>query len=76
MKHSVFTILFSVLATLFSVAQSAKDYTQRGRDLLEKQEYVEALVNLNKAIEIDPNYASAYYRGRFSSFVPLLGFIR
>lgn len=61
MKHSIFTILLSVLVTAFSVAQSAKDYTQRGRDLLEKQEYVEALVNLNKAIEIDPNYASAYY---------------
>lgn len=60
MKHSVFTFLFVVSVTIV-LAQTAKEYTQRGRDLLEKQEYVEALVNLNKAIEIDPNYASAYY---------------
>lgn len=61
MKQSIFLILFSVSTTIVSFAQSAKDYTQRGRELLEKLEYVEALVNLNKAIEIDPNYASAYY---------------
>jgi tetratricopeptide (TPR) repeat protein len=42
-------------------AQSAKDYTQRGREFYEKREYTEALINLNKAIEIDPNFAQAYY---------------
>jgi len=50
-----------VFVSMLSVAQGAKEYTQRGRELLEKQEYVEALVNLNKAIELDPNYSSAYY---------------
>jgi tetratricopeptide (TPR) repeat protein len=42
-------------------AQTAKDYTQRGRELLEKREYVEALVNLNKAIELDPNQSAPYF---------------
>lgn len=61
MKSSLL-IGFLVCATLVSGAQTnAKDYTQKGRDLLEKREYVEALVNLNKAIELDPNYSSAYY---------------
>lgn len=42
-------------------AQTAKDYTQRGRELYEKREYMEALLNLNEAIEIDPSFAQAYY---------------
>ncbi|MBX2962798.1 MAG: tetratricopeptide repeat protein [Cyclobacteriaceae bacterium] len=51
--------LFCVTLTGFS--QTAKEHTQKGRELLEKEEYVESLLNLNKAIELDPNYASAYY---------------
>lgn len=57
-------VLLSVLvfASILTNAQTtAKDYTQRGRELLEKSEYVEALVNLNKAIELDPNFSAAYY---------------
>jgi tetratricopeptide (TPR) repeat protein len=42
-------------------AQTAKDYTQKGMDFYEKHEYTEALINLNKAIEIDPSYPRAYY---------------
>lgn len=61
MKGSVLAVVL-LLASIISKGQTtAKDYTQRGRDLLEKREYVEALVNLNKAIEIDPGYSSAYY---------------
>src|SRR5262245_9345330 len=55
-------LVFLILLSFVSIAQTtAKDYTQRGRELLEKSEYVEALVNLNKAIEIDPNFSAAYY---------------
>lgn len=60
MKRSIiaaFIMTFSVV----SFAQTAKDYVQKGRELLEKREYVEALVNLNKAIEIDANQSAAYY---------------
>lgn len=42
-------------------AQSPKELTQKGRELFEKGEYMEALLNLNKAIDIDPNYSAAYY---------------
>ena len=57
-----FLLIGLLLVVSFTEAQkSAKDYTQKGRDLLEKEEYVEALVNLNEAIELDPNYAAAYY---------------
>jgi tetratricopeptide (TPR) repeat protein len=55
-------LLLVFIAFAFSVyAQSAKEYTQKGRDLLEKGEYVEALFNLNKALDMDPNQAAAYY---------------
>ncbi|MFN3840302.1 MAG: tetratricopeptide repeat protein [Cyclobacteriaceae bacterium] len=50
-----------VLTGAWAYAQTAKDYTAKGRDLYEKGEYVESLLNLNKAIEVDPNYAAAYY---------------
>src|SRR5690349_17693796 len=54
-------LFFFALITTFSFAQSAKDYTQKGRDLYEKREFMEALLNLNKALEIDPNYSQAYF---------------
>lgn len=57
-------ILFSLLAVLLFVptfAQTAKDLTQKGMDAYERREYMEALINLNKAIELDPQYARAYY---------------
>jgi tetratricopeptide (TPR) repeat protein len=66
MKRSA-TILFLLALSFSSISQtakdvqSAKDYTQTGRVLLEKGEYVEALVNLNRAIELDPKASSAYY---------------
>ena len=50
-----------VFVAMLGFSQGAKEYTQKGRELLEKGEHVEALLNLNKALEIDPNYASAYY---------------
>lgn len=52
---------FSIAVSFCSFAQTAKDYTQKGRELYEKREFMEALLNLNKAIETDPNYSQAYY---------------
>jgi tetratricopeptide (TPR) repeat protein len=60
MKRLVILAVCSVISTgLFS--QSAKELTQKGRELFEKREYVEALLNLNKAIDLDGNYSPAYY---------------
>jgi tetratricopeptide (TPR) repeat protein len=57
-----FTLLaFLFLSAHLGFSQSAKDFTQKGRDLYEKREFMEALLNLNKAIEVDHNYSQAYY---------------
>jgi tetratricopeptide (TPR) repeat protein len=50
-----------VLIATLSFAQTSKDLTQKGRELYEKREFTEALMNLNKAIDVDPNYAPAYF---------------
>lgn len=47
--------------SLFVHGQSARELTQKGMEFYEKREFAEALINLNKAIDIDPNYAQAYY---------------
>ena len=44
-----------------SWCQTAKDYTQKGMELYEKSDFMEAILNLNKPIETDANYAQAYY---------------
>jgi tetratricopeptide (TPR) repeat protein len=56
--YILFPILF--LSTVLS-AQTAKDLTQTGMDFYEKHDYTQALINLNKAIEIDPAFSRAYY---------------
>jgi tetratricopeptide (TPR) repeat protein len=61
MTRTYFLSLLLVFCAYTGFAQSAKEYTQRGLDLYEKNEFTEALLNLNKAIEIDPAQASAYY---------------
>jgi tetratricopeptide (TPR) repeat protein len=51
----------SILIGFTIQAQNPKELTQKGRELYEKREFMEALLNLNKAIDIDPNYSNAYY---------------
>jgi tetratricopeptide (TPR) repeat protein len=58
-RYRVILGLVFISTAVFS--QSAKDLTQTGRDLYEKNEFMEAILNLNKAIQIDPNYSPAYY---------------
>ena len=50
-----------ILTPIFAFSQTSKDLTQKGRELYEKGEFTEALMNLNKALDIDPNYAAAYF---------------
>lgn len=52
--------MLSVLVVAVN-AQSSKELTRRSRELIEQGEFVEALLNLNKAIEADPNNATAYF---------------
>ena len=39
-----------------------KIYYAKGKDQYESKQYDEAIVSLNKSIELDPNYAMAYIR--------------
>lgn len=59
--NRIFLISPLVLIFTASFSQSAKDLTQTGRELYEKREFMEALLNLNKALDIDQNYAPAYF---------------
>jgi tetratricopeptide (TPR) repeat protein len=58
MKNPILLLL--VLLTSASVAQTSKEYTQKGRELIDKRDYMEAILNLNKAVELDAKNASAY----------------
>jgi tetratricopeptide (TPR) repeat protein len=60
MKRLSLLSLF-VLISSVTFSQSAKEFTQKGRELYEKREFMEALLNLNKALEVDPNYSQAYF---------------
>lgn len=61
MKLFVILIFCTALSVCSSAQQTAKDYTQKGREFYERREFMDALMNLNKAIETDPNYSQAYY---------------
>ena len=60
MNRSFAIVLLMTLASA-ATAQTAKDLTQKGRELYEKHEFMEALLNLNKALDVDPNYAAAFF---------------
>jgi tetratricopeptide (TPR) repeat protein len=60
MRRSLLLIIFFSFS-VFIFAQTPKELTQKGRELYEKHEFMEALLNLNKALEIDPNHSNAYY---------------
>lgn len=55
------SLLVVIAIAHVTVAQTAKEFTQRGMEFYEKREYMEALLNLNKAIDADANYSMAYY---------------
>ncbi|MFZ5999384.1 MAG: tetratricopeptide repeat protein [Bacteroidota bacterium] len=61
MKGFNFILSLSMLLSVAAQAQSAKELTQRGMDLMEKRDFMEAILNLNKAVDADPKYSQAYY---------------
>jgi tetratricopeptide (TPR) repeat protein len=58
---SFLLLSFVLFISFFAFSQSSKDLTQKGRELYEKREFMEALLNLNKAIEVDASYSPAYF---------------
>jgi tetratricopeptide (TPR) repeat protein len=61
MKSLVVVVCIFLSASSVVYSQTAKDLTQKGIEFYEKREYTEALINLNKALELDPTYSRAYY---------------
>ncbi len=61
MKKGVLFSVAMIIGIMTLAAQSAKDLTQKGMELYEKREFMEAILNLNKAIETDPKYSQAYF---------------
>lgn len=55
-------LLLPVLTTATLLAQSAKQYFRAGEDFYKSQNYSDAIVQYNKAIELDPDYERAYIR--------------
>ena len=62
----LFILSVSLMAGLSQggTAKDAKSYIDQGVNLIKKEQYNEAIVSLDQAIQIDPDYALAYnYRG-------------
>jgi tetratricopeptide (TPR) repeat protein len=59
------TLLFSIT---FSFSQSAKKLVKTGITKLQKEDYKGAIDDYTKAIEVDSNYADAYYYRGYAKF--------
>lgn len=69
MKGKLIQSILTAFALLFSVTvfaqQTAVDFLKHGKSLFEKNDYLGAMEKFERAIELDPNLAEAYYfRGR------------
>ena len=62
-KKSLFSgiLLLLVFANLSMAQETAVAYTEVGMQNFENRKYMDAIVNFNKAIEIDSTYYQAYY---------------
>ena len=55
-----FLFLFSVLLVTVSFGQTAEEYKNQGNAKYDLQDYRGAILDYNKAIELDPTYVKAY----------------
>jgi len=61
MKKIVYiTYLLSLILTASVQGQSAKQYFKAGDDFAKANNYVDAIIQYTKAIELDPDYEKAY----------------
>jgi tetratricopeptide (TPR) repeat protein len=60
-NKTLWIVLPILLFSLISCTKDAAFYVSRGNHHVEEGQYDEAISNYNKALEINPRYASAYY---------------
>jgi len=60
-KSTTTLIIFCIFITTLTYAQTAEDYLKAGNTKYELKDYKGALQDYNKAIELNTNYAYAYY---------------
>ena len=57
----LFFIALSLLAACGSPDDKKAAFFAKGKELMEKEDYVKAELEFKNAIQIDPEYADAYY---------------
>lgn len=63
--RSILTAALMLISISVSAQQTADDFLKRGISLFEKKDYLEAQKNFERAVELAPTLAEAYYfRGR------------
>jgi tetratricopeptide (TPR) repeat protein len=61
MKKIIGIICLVIVVSVASFGQTAKEWNKQGIDHFKKLEYKQAFECFTKAIEVDPNFAEAYY---------------
>lgn len=68
----IFSVLFLTLTSFSKGYETAQDYIESGKTKFEEGKFQEALKDLNKAIELEPNNAEAYIkRGSVKGYLML-----
>ena len=65
-KATTTLIISCIFITTLAYAKTAEDYLESGNTKYNQQDYKGAIQDHNKAIELNPNYAAAYYGRGFS----------
>lgn len=60
-RHILSSALLLLFAATSFAQQTADEYLKRGKELFEKKDYLQALENFDKAVELNPTLAEAYY---------------
>lgn len=69
MKKSILIVIILIIP-LIAFAQTAKEYYDKGAYKIRNWDFVGAIQDFNKAIELDPNYLEAYFnRGNAKGYL-------
>ena len=61
-------ILFLVVLNLITFGQTAEEYNDKGDKKYDLEDYKGAIADYNKAIQLKPDYALAYYNRGITKF--------